>query len=109
MLSQQNVRDARAIATLTFKVRELTSVNCSDRATCRFCVVLVKALDGVVEGWRGRKDGKVVLALGMKEAVRVEIFVEEKGWEGVEVFCAVGELFFNLIPGLVDLALIVPF
>ena len=77
-------KDVKASLTLVLDPLSLSRTRSPSDGGCRYCAVLISALDTFFEGWRSVRQ-KLLLDLKEKSSIKVSIEVEKWNHEAVEI------------------------
>lgn len=91
----ESSKDAKATLTLVLDAFYLSRIKSPTDGGCRFCDVLVQALDAFIEDWRG---GRQRVTIDLKEKASIHIAIDGEKWkdEKVEIYATSGRSCFHL-------------
>jgi hypothetical protein len=89
----EGAKDLKASLTLVLDPLSLSRTRLPSDGGCRYCAVLVSALDTFFEGWRSVRQ-KILLDLKEKSSIKVSIEVEKWCHEAVEIYAGSGRDIF---------------
>jgi hypothetical protein len=85
----ESLKEPRASLTLVFDALALANINSTTRGGCRFCAVLVQALDAFFEKWRGARC-RVNVDIKEKETIKVGLDGAQWAKRAIEIYAGSG-------------------
>jgi hypothetical protein len=84
-----SLKEPRARLTLVLDALVLANISSTTRGACRFCAVLVQALDAFVEKWRGTRC-RVNVDIKEKETIKVSLDGAQCAKRAIEIYAGSG-------------------